>query len=139
MEDSILDVHQRELRVRTWYAVMYLELTLCLVTGRPTALLEHDNPGPVPRTDGFPDAYYSALMRLWRILAEVQRELYSGRISGARRKGWKFVQESISHLSERLEHWKSKLPTLLNFETEDGDVTSFVRQVSAAASFFSPL
>jgi hypothetical protein len=127
------------MRVRAYYGVVYLEATLCLVTGRPTALQEFDAAGPIPNseliTDGSPNAYYSALMKLSMITAVVQSQLYSTRVAGASHtKKWGAMDDAIRSLRSRLDHWKSKLPANLNFEINPND-REIERQVCKILSF----
>ena len=126
MEDAKLDEHQREMRVRVWYSVEYLESTLSLVTGRPTVLQGPDYLGPIPRseaiTDSSPDAYYSALIKLSVIIAVVQSQIYSTAATGtAENKGKRAVKEAIRVLRRRLDHWKWELPPILDFSAQHDD------------------
>lgn len=129
-----LSALQKEMRIRVWYSVYYLETTISLTTGRPSALRECDNSAPIPRTtdrnlqfDRAPDNYFSALMKLSIISAEVSSKLYSAQSTSIKRN-WAQVQHTMESLKGSLESWKSKLPVILNFETEQPDRT-FISQV----------
>jgi hypothetical protein len=98
-------------------------------------LQEFDMAGPIPKseliTDGSPDAYYSALMKLSMITAVIQSQLYSTRVAGASyTKKWGALDDAICSLRSRLDHWKSKLPANLNFEVAPND-REIERQVCA--------
>jgi hypothetical protein len=129
------------MRVRAYYTVVYLEATLSLVTGRPTFLQELDMAGPVPRsdliTDGSPDAYYAALMKLSMVTVVVQRRLYSSRSTGASHTmKWSTLKDSIRSLRSRLDYWKSRLPRNLDFEINpnDQEVVSQVGQTPSSGA-----
>ena len=123
------------MRVRVWYSLVYLEATLCLVTGRPSALQEQ-NVGPRPRTnhsddnesdDGKSDAYYACLMRLSMITSKVHSQLYSARTTKAK-KSRNIAKKTIEAVSKCLERWREKLPHHLDFDGEHED-RKFLRQV----------
>ncbi|KAA8913668.1 hypothetical protein FN846DRAFT_82332 [Sphaerosporella brunnea] len=143
-EDPKLDPQQREMRVRVYYALVYLEATLCLVTGRPTTLQAFDMAGPVPRsaliTDGSPDAYYSALMKLSMIIAVVQSQLYASRSAGVTRtKKWGALSDAICSLRSRLDHWKSELPANLDFEITPNDPDVVIQRSDLALRYYNTM
>jgi hypothetical protein len=123
------------MRVRVWYSLVYLEATLCLVTGRPSALQEQDA-GPRPRTnhsddsesdDGKSDSYYACLMRLSVIASKVHSQLYSARTTKVK-KSRDVAKKTIEAVSKCLERWREKLPHHLDFDSEHED-RKFLRQV----------
>ncbi|KAF8252582.1 hypothetical protein K440DRAFT_535974 [Wilcoxina mikolae CBS 423.85] len=129
-----LSALQKEMRIRVWYSVYYLEATISLTTGRPSALRECENSAPIPRTtdrniqfDRAPDNYFSALMKLSVISAEVSSKLYSARSTSVKRN-WAQVQQTMESLNGSLENWKSKLPAVLSFESEHQLDKTFVSQ-----------
>ncbi|RPB02869.1 hypothetical protein L873DRAFT_1671617 [Choiromyces venosus 120613-1] len=119
---STLNADQKEMRVRVWYSVCYLETTLGLITGRPSALQAHQSSAPLPRSKDFDlecdpaqDAYFAALMKLSSIASEVLSQLYSTRSRLAMQKNWEHVQKTMEKFDRRLERWKSKLIPRLSF------------------------
>lgn len=120
------------MRVRVWYSIVYLEATLCLVTGRPVGLQQQDSGGPIPQTgavgsNGGPDIYYSALMKLSMIGAAVQGELYSARTMQIR-KTRDSAEKAIGALAQKTDLWKQALPETLAFD-QDFHKGPFIRQV----------
>lgn len=117
-----------------WYSIVYLEATLCLVTGRPTGLQDHDFSGPVPQLStvgGGPDIFYLELMRISMLAAAVQEQLYNGRASKIRRRR-AVAERTIANLAHKVDNWKGQLPDVLDF---DHDITdkNLVRQVSISS------
>jgi hypothetical protein len=120
------------MRVRVWYSIVYLEATLCLVTGRPSGLQEQDSSGPVPQSSLVgngqgPDVYYLALMRISMIAAMVQGQLYSARTLSVRRSQAS-AEKKIANLAHKIDAWKQMLPDVLAFDSDIAD-ENFARQV----------
>jgi len=126
---STLNAGQKEMRVRVWYSVCYLEATLALITGRPSGLQAHQSSALLPRSGDFDlesdpaqDAYFAALIKLSSIASEVISQLYSTRSRLAMQKGWDRVRETMERLDRRLERWRSKLIPCLSFnDTPDNN------------------
>ncbi|KAG0635154.1 hypothetical protein HOY80DRAFT_1012039 [Tuber brumale] len=126
---STLNAGQKEMRVRVWYSVCYLERTLGLITGRPSALQAHQSSAPLPRSKDFDlesdpaqDAYFAAHLKLSSIASEVLSQLYSTRSRLVMQKSWEHVQETMEKFDRRLTKWKSKLiPTLSFNDTRDSN------------------
>jgi len=124
---STLNAGQKEMRVRVWYSVCYLEATLALITGRPSGLQAHQSSAPLPRSGDFDpepdptqDAYFAALIKLSSIASEVLSQLYSARSRLVIQQGWDRVQETMERFDRRLERWKGKLiPSLAFDDTHD--------------------
>ncbi|KAF8537240.1 fungal-specific transcription factor domain-containing protein [Trichophaea hybrida] len=140
-----LSALQKEMRIRVWYSVYYLETTISLTTGRPSALRECENSAPIPRTtdrniqfDRAPDNYFSALMKLSIISAEVSSKLYSARSTNVKRN-WVQVQQTMESLNKSLESWKSKLPAVLSFETDQFDKTFVSQRVDLSFRYYNIL
>jgi len=119
---STLNAGQKEMRVRVWYSVCYLEATLALITGRPSGLQAHQSSAPLPRSGDFDfesdpaqDAYFAALIKLSSIGSEVLSQLYSARSKLVIQKARDRIQETMEGLDRRLERWKSKLIPSLTF------------------------
>ncbi|KAI5858162.1 fungal-specific transcription factor domain-containing protein [Tricharina praecox] len=143
MLDSKLDEHQRQMRVRVWYSVEYLEATLSLVTGRPTVLQEVDL-SQIPRSasiaDSSPDAYYSALIKLSVIITVVQSQIYSTTAFGTvENKGKRALKEAIRVLRRRLDHWKWELPPILNFSTPCEDQGLITQRADLALRYYNSM
>ena len=142
---STLNAGQKEMRVRVWYSVCYLEATLALITGRPSGLQAHQSSALLPRSGDFDlesdpaqDAYFAALIKLSSIASEVISQLYSTRSRLAMQKGWDRVRETMERFDRRLERWRSKLIPCLSFndtpDNNSGDHNYFMSQVC----FFYP-
>lgn len=105
-----------------------------MVTGRPGGLQPQDSSGPIPQTgavgssNGGPDVYYSALMKLSMIGTAVQGELYSARTMQIR-KTRDSAEKVIGGLAQKTDLWKQGLPESLAFD-QDFHRGPFVRQVS---------
>ncbi|CUS07415.1 unnamed protein product [Tuber aestivum] len=129
---STLDAGQKELRVRVWYSICYLEATLGLITGRPSALQAHQSNAPLPRSKDFDpesgpaqDAYFTALTKLSSIASEVLSQLYSTRSRLVMQKSWEHLQETMERTDRRLERWKSKLIPSLSFGAAPGNIDNY--------------
>ncbi|KAG0128381.1 hypothetical protein HOY82DRAFT_489240 [Tuber indicum] len=134
---STLNAGQKEMRVRVWYSVCYLERTLGLITGRPSALQAHQSSAPLPRSkdldlesDPAQDAYFAAHIKLSSIASEVLSQLYSTRSRLVMQKSWGHVQETMERFDRRLTKWKSKLIPSLSFNgtRDSNDDKTFMNQ-----------
>jgi hypothetical protein len=134
---STLNAGQKEMRVRVWYSVCYLERTLGLITGRPSALQAHQSSAPLPRSkdldlesDPAQDAYFAAHIKLSSIASEVLSQLYSTRSRFVMQKSWGHVQETMERFDRRLTKWKSKLIPSLSFNgtRDSNDDKTFMNQ-----------
>ncbi|KAI5777914.1 fungal-specific transcription factor domain-containing protein, partial [Geopyxis carbonaria] len=102
-DDPALTSKQRDMRVRTWYSLVYLETTLCLVTGRPSGIQAHASIGPIPD-----DPYYLAVAKLCTITGTIQSELDAARCPDAvaARNASEAV---IAKHQRRLQRWRDEL------------------------------
>lgn len=115
----------KDMCARTWYSICYLESTLCMITGRPSALQDGESSMSIPQSENrglsavghSGDIYFSVIVNLTTQSTKVLRELYSV-FSMIDKKNWSEVQGAIRSLQDGLERWRLALPDSLRFEVD---------------------
>lgn len=131
-----LDSSLKEMCVRTWYSICYLESILCMITGRPSAIRDQETYIPIPQSgnralsEGYIyEVYYSATAELTMRSIKVLRNLYSD-FNTSHKKNWSEVQTSIKNLHSEMENWRLSLPDPLRFEFDMSRDQIYSLQVS---------
>ncbi|KAL1963631.1 hypothetical protein VTN77DRAFT_7952 [Rasamsonia byssochlamydoides] len=153
---------QREYQARVWQCICSLEQFLCVWTGRPPAIQSRFTNGPFPKAaepsvsqslsqaatqypmsrTPFPEgtksfistgwSTFTACLYLDRIVAEVLGELYS---PGMINQAWASVQQLVSILNAKLDHWHLSLPPNLRLSAGQSDSSSHAQSQRSYLAF----